>query len=223
MSSILDDLGITLSAGSNADHRVVRATAVNVSVDMATFEVQRPDGSIGEAQCPKTEWYPDRQWQVGESFFMVETDGGNRPQLSVIRNELLAALLAGVSPEVRSGEVRIMGIVRLPGVRAKVAVASTREGLDPVAACVGRKANRVRTVGAALAKEQVDIVAWHADPQQYLINAMAPAHVLSVDITGRAATAWAHPHQMQAAIGRGGLNTSLAGRLVGLRVTVAER
>lgn len=219
MSSVLDDLGI-ITTRDDTTSRVVRATAVSVSVDMATFEVARADGSLTEAICPKTEFFPDRQWQVGESYHMVEISGGSRPMLSVVRPDLVIALLAGVSPEVRSGAVRVMDIVRLPGVRAKVAVATTEAGLDPVAACIGRKANRIRAVADALMGERVDIVAWHDDSVQYLKNALAPAQVTAVKLDGRAAVAYAPRHQMASAVGRGGLNSSLAGRLVGLKVTI---
>jgi transcription termination/antitermination protein NusA len=219
MTSVLDDLGIQF--GINDDEaKVVRATAVSVSVDVATFEIARAGAMPLEAICPATEFYPDRQWQAGETYHMLQISGGNRPMLSVVRNDLVAALLAGVSPEVRGGTVRIMGMVRLPGVRAKVAVAATQAGVDPVAACVGRRANRVRAVSDALLGERVDIVAWHAKQDQFLINALAPAQVERVTIEGRAATAYAPSHQMAAAVGAGGLNSSLAGRLVGAKVEV---
>lgn len=219
MTSVLDDLGIHLGT-SDHEARVVRATAVSVSVDVATFELSGPDGRTHEAIAPATEFYPDRQWQVGETYHMIEIAGGSRPMLSVVRNELVTALMAGYVPEVRDGSVRIMGMVRLPGVRSKVAVASTREGLDAIAACVGRRANRVRGVSEALMGERVDVIAWHPDQKRYLMNALAPAQVERVEIDGMAAYAYAPSHQMASAVGQGGLNSSLAGRLAGVKVAI---
>lgn len=219
MTSVLEDLGIQVGT-HDADARVVRAFAVSVSVDMATFEVTGPDGSVFEAIAPATEFYPDRQWQAGETYHMLQLSGGSRPLLSTARNDLVAALLAGYVPEVRTGQVRIQGMVRLPGVRSKVALAATEDGLDPIAACVGRRANRVKAISAALLGERVDLVAWHPDQDRYLMNALAPAQIERVNIDGMRAIAYAPAHQMAAAVGKGGLNSSLAGRLAGVKVAV---
>lgn len=222
MSTILDELGLTTDRDVPAEPEasVVTATVVGATADLASFEVRRHDGTVVEAICPATEFYPDRQWHVGDRYAMLLLSGGNRPVVSAVRSDLLVAFYTGVAPEVRSGAVRIMGVVRLPGVRAKVAVAATEEGLDPVAACVGRKANRVKAVGQALAGERIDVVAWHDDQAQFLTNALAPAKIDRVKISGRDAEVYAPRHQMAAAIGGGGLNSSLAGRLTGLKVSV---
>jgi transcription termination/antitermination protein NusA len=218
--SILDDLGIQHGTPSQDGVRVVTATAVSVSVDVATFEIREIDGSVREAICSKTEFYPDRQWQVGETYTMLEVSGGNRPMLTVVSNDLLVHLLASVCPEIRTGGVRIMGLVRLPGVRSKIAVASTQENLDAVAAVVGKRANRIAAVSQMLCGERLDILAWHPERERYLRNALAPSQIQRVEFSQHAAVAYAPRHQMAAAVGKGGLNSSLAGRLVGVKVEI---
>lgn len=160
---------------------------------------------------------------VGTTHDFLELDDSNEIIiLSLTHPSLVAALMAGVVPELRSGQLQVLGVSRLPGVRAKVAVAATDEDLDPVAAVVGRAANRVKFLSDRLNGERVDIIPWHEDRVQLLRNAFAPAEVSSVAMDGRRAAVSVPPHRMSAAVGRGGLNASLAGRLAGMRVTVVR-
>jgi N utilization substance protein A len=211
---LLDDIVAGLTGPSEL--KVVTATIVSATADVATLRTASGD----EAIMPVTEFYPTVRWTVGDTYQLLQTTDGPRPQLSAVRNELIVALFEGLSPEVRSGSVRIMGVARSAGVRAKVAVAATDTGVDAVAACLGRQANRVRTVIAALAGERVDVVGWHPDPATYLSNALAPAAVTEVRIDGTKAVAVAPAHQMSAAVGGSGLNSSLAGQLTGLHVII---
>lgn len=174
---------------------------------------------------PVTERAPGAAWEVGTEHTVVLCEPAkptSRPRLSAVRRELIAETLASLSPEVRNGDVRIMGVARRPGMRTKVAVAATTEGLDPVASCVGRGHNRVDALRAALGGEQVDIVAWHPDKEIFLRNALQPAAITKIDINveDKTATAATPTHQMSAAVGAGGLNSALAGKLVGLMVTI---
>lgn len=146
---------------------------------------------------------------------------GEPGRLTASAPELVVALLDGVVPEVRDGVVRVMGVARAPGKRTKVAAAATQEGVDPVRVCVGRSASRVRSLTRHLRGEQIDIVAWHDDEEQYLRNAMAPAGCEAVDYDeDGVAVVTVAPHQMSAAVGEGGFNSMLAGRLVGRKVRV---
>ena len=114
-----------------------------------------------------------------------------------------------------------MGLARSPGVRAKIAVAATVDGLDPVATIVGRGANRVRALSSLLGGERLDVVAWHGDVSVYLQNAFAPAAVNKITtLSPRDLEVMVPRHQMAAAVGERGLNASLAGQLVGVNVTV---
>lgn len=218
--SVITDVFSSLDSTLAADTplRVVTATVTSATDDVALLALA--DGT--EGIMPVSEFYPDRRWAVGDTYRLLRMGDGPRPMLSAVRPELLIYLFEGIVPELRSGAVRIMEVSRAPGVRAKVAVAGTADdGLDPVASLIGRKANRVRSVAADLEGERIDIVAWHPDPQVFLANALAPAEVSRVEVDGRDATAFVPPHQMSAAVGGGGLNSVLAGQLVGLMVTVA--
>lgn len=213
--NLLAQLG--LAASETFEPRVVTATVVSASSDVA---LMRLHGTKTEAVLPATEWFPTRRWSVGDTYQLLQMDSSPRPLLSAVRSEIVEHHLSGVSPEVRSGSVRVMGIARQPGVRTKIAVAATEPGVDPIAACVGRSANRVRCISALLLGERIDVVAWHPDQADFLRSALAPASINRVEITDDEARAYAPGHQMSAAVGGSGLNSQLAGQLVGLRVTV---
>lgn len=223
MRSVIDSLGLSIDeSAAGFEPRVVTATITSATADVALLRTTAldPHGPI-DAVMPITEFYPNARWNVGDTYQLLQLGAAPRPVLSAVRDELLVALLDGVSPEVRSGAVRVMGVARQPGVRAKVAVAATEPDVDPIASCVGKGANRVRLLGELLNGERIDIVAWHADRDTYLRNALAPAAVTRVEIDGDRATAYAPAHLMSAAVGGGGLNSQLAGLLLGLTVTIA--
>jgi N utilization substance protein A len=139
--------------------------------------------------------------------------------LSAAAPELIAMLLDGLSPEVRDGRVRVMAVARQVGVRSKVAVAATVAGVDPVGACLGRAANRVKALTAMLLGERVDIVAYHPDPVRFLANALAVVPE-SVETTAEGFQVRVPRHQLTAAKGGGNLNVVLASRLLGTRIEV---
>lgn len=215
--TILSELGLD-NRESEYEPRAVRATITAASPDVALLKVIGPDPY--EAVMPVTEFYPNHEWHTGETYILEQLGPPPRPLLSAIRPELIPLLLDGYAPEVRSGLVRIMGVARAAGVRTKLAVAATEVGVDPVAACIGRNANRVRAVGQLLCGERIDVIAWNPDLVTYLRNALAPAAVTDIVVKGDRAVAVAPVHQMSAAVGGGGLNASLAGQLVGLKVVV---
>jgi transcription termination/antitermination protein NusA len=196
--------------------RAATATIVSVGRDVAT--VALPDGA--QMILPVTEWWPERAWAVGERALGVVLGDSLRQSFSVVRPELVTALIDGVVPEVREGTVRVMGVARAPGLRSKIAVAATVEGVDAVAVMVGRGANRVKALAALLDGERIDVVAWSADPLTYARNALAPAQVVSVEVHGEELRATAPRHQMAAAVGESGLNSSLAGQLCGSPITI---
>lgn len=215
--SILDEvLGFT---DTITNSRVVSGVVTSESANGATVELL--DGSKallprGEAPLGKI---PKQGWR-GQ---MLELDNsGETKILSMTHPELVAALLAGVVPELRSGDVRVMKVAQLPGIRAKVAVATTRDDLDPVATFVGRGANRVKHLSQVLNGERVDIIPWNSDREVLLRNAFAPATVSEVVSEGHTAAVSVPAHLMSAAVGRGGLNASLAGRLAGFKVVVVR-
>lgn len=222
-TSIMEALGLALPDSDNFEFRVVTATVVHSTPDVAVLRTSDIAGSeVVEGIMPVTEWYPGRRWERGVTYQLLQIAGGARPMFSAVRPELVSALLAGVSPEIRSGAVRVMGVARQPGVRTKVAVAATETDVDPIASCVGKGAARVKYLTNALEGERIDIVAWNPDRSIYLANALAPARVSRIELgEDDEAVAFAPAHLMSASVGAGGLNSQLAGELVGLTVTIA--
>jgi transcription termination/antitermination protein NusA len=195
-------------------------TTVTGQVTEATSDialVRLPDGRT--VHMPVSEFYPNRTWSVGGRYVLALTEG-ERPTLSASHPDLIALLLAGLSPEIRDGRVRVMAVARQVGIRSKVAVAATDPGIDPVGACLGKGANRVRTLSSLLLGERVDVVSYHPDKAIFAVNALAvrPLSAL-LDDTGQVSIA-VPAHQLEAARGGGGLNIALASRLVGARINV---
>ena len=218
MQSLLETLGIVLPESTPSPEAVV-ATITITATDPDAAAVVTSTGRVGI--LPVSEYYPNQRWQVGDKLLALMAEGPHQPLFSVVRPELVEAVYDGIVPELLSGQVRIMSVARSAGLRTKVAVASTGGTADPVAAMIGRDANRVRLVGQLLGGERIDIVAWNPVPEVYLANALAPAKVSRVVITPHGATAYAPHHQMSAAVGHGGLNSQLAGQLMGLPVVIA--
>jgi N utilization substance protein A len=220
MSQIMAALGLTHE--EVFEPRVVTAKVVSATDDVALLRTANVGNRKGQdLVLPVTEWYPNTPWHADDIVRVLQLNDGPRALASASRNEFVEALFAGVSPEVRSGAVRIMGVARSAGVRCKVAVAATETGVDPKAALIGRNANRVKTVSAALRNERIEIVAWHPEPAEYLRSALAPAEITEVVIEDGKAIAKAPHHLMSAAVGGSGLNSQLAGQLVGVQVTIA--
>ncbi|OQX31314.1 MAG: transcription termination/antitermination protein NusA [Candidatus Sedimenticola endophacoides] len=141
------------------------------------------------------------------------------PQLFVSRTrpELLVELFKLEVPEVGEGLIEIVGAARDAGLRAKIAVKTNDQRIDPVGACVGMRGSRVQAVSNELNGERVDIILWNDNPAQFVINAMSPADVVSivVDEDSEAMTVAVSEENLSQAIGRGGQNVRLASELTG--------
>jgi len=150
------------------------------------------------------------------------------PQLFLTRTapEFLIELFKLEVPEVGQGLIQIIGAARDPGVRAKIAVKSSDPRIDPVGACVGMRGSRVQAVSNEIAGERVDIIPFDENPAQFVINAMAPAEVVSivVDEDSHSMDIAVSEEKLSQAIGRGGQNIRLASELTGwdLNVMTAE-
>ena len=192
------------------------AEIVDATADVAV--VRLADGRL--ATLPITEFYPNRRWSVGARYQVAVLDNaGTRPIVSTTAPELIELIAAAYCPELRDGSVRVMGVVRSVGIRAKIAVAPTREGVDAVGALVGRAANRVQAVTRALTGERVDVVAYSEDPDTYLRNALG-VKVDAIATEGRVAQITVPAHQYDAAVGGGGLNASLAAKITGRHISI---
>jgi N utilization substance protein A len=216
---------ITLDEATNTHEAPEGATTVSgvltrTSPDIAT--VRTAGGE--ELVLPVTEWPRPRRWARGEHIIALRTVVAGRPTLSLTSPALVTLVAEGIVPELRDGRVRVMGVAREPGVRTKLAVAATVDGVDAVASCVGRGASRVRMLMAQLGGERVDVIAWDPDRLRYLANALAPARVGDIRVLDDSdeVEVVAPRHQMAAAVGEGGLNSQLAGRLAGFAVTVVS-
>jgi N utilization substance protein A len=142
--------------------------------------------------------------------------------LSRTCDEFLGKLFQLEVPEMAEGIVRVMGVAREPGFRAKIAVSSSEGDVDPVGACVGMKGSRVQNVVQELQGERIDIVTWSPDPAKYVYNALAPAHVSMVmaDEDANSLLVVVPNDQLSLAIGRQGQNVRLASKLIGWRIDV---
>lgn len=176
---------------------------------------------------PQDEQIPGEQLERRQHVKVVALEGRRRVHdavLVVSRTHplLLQRLLEQEVPELQSGQVVIRGIAREPGRRTKVAVDAPRADIDPQGACIGPRGVRQRAVTSELGEEQVQIVAWSADPATYVANALIPATVLAVQLDEATHTAHAEvpPEQLSLAIGRAGENARLAARLCGWRIDI---
>ncbi|MGH8188463.1 MAG: transcription termination factor NusA, partial [Steroidobacteraceae bacterium] len=146
------------------------------------------------------------------------------PQLFLTRTapEFLIELFKLEVPEVGQGLIQILGAARDAGVRAKIAVKSNDSRIDPVGACVGMRGSRVQAVSNEIAGERVDIIPYDQNPAQFVINAMAPAEVMSivVDEDSHSMDIAVTEEKLSQAIGRGGQNIRLASELTGWELNV---
>src|SRR5579864_747298 len=202
--------------------------------ELATGVVDRIENGIvyidvgrAEGVMPPEEQIPGEQLQPGRPVLvvMLEPQRGHRQaQVRVSRaaRSFVQRLMEAEVPEVKSGAVEVRALAREPGLRTKIAVASSQPGLDPVGACVGPKGVRHRAILSELAGEHVDIVPWSDDPEAFVAAALGPARVesVSIDRTTRTATALVPREQLSLAIGRDGQNARLAAKLTGFRIDI---
>jgi N utilization substance protein A len=142
--------------------------------------------------------------------------------LSRVAPEFIAKLFELEVPEIEEGLLEIKAAARDPGLRAKIAVKSNDQRIDPIGTCVGMRGSRVQAVTSELAGERVDIILWSADPAQFVINSLAPAEVSSivVDEEKHSMDVVVDEEQLAQSIGRGGQNVRLASELTGWQLNI---
>lgn len=180
-----------------------------------------------DAIIPREEMIPREPVRTGDRIrgYLKSVEEVTRgPQLTVSRSapELLTALFKLEVPEVGDGLIEILGAARDPGSRAKIAVRTRDQRLDPVGACVGMRGSRVQAVSNELAGERVDIILWDENEAQFVINAMSPAEVVAivVDEDKHSMDVSVKDDSLSQAIGRGGQNVRLASELTGWKLNV---
>ncbi|HTU70049.1 MAG TPA: transcription termination factor NusA [Candidatus Baltobacteraceae bacterium] len=149
---------------------------------------------------------------------------GPQVVLSRAAEGLVQRLLELEVPEIADGVVEIMAIAREAGSRSKVAVRSLRAEVDPIGACLGPKSSRIANVSDTLRGEKIDVIRYDTDPQTFIMNALAPAKVISVELfeDDGVALVMVPDYQLSLAIGRDGQNVRLAARLTGWRLDIAS-
>ncbi len=199
---------------------VQRIEAGNVFLDLG-----RTTGIL-----PREEQIRGERYRLGERvkalLFLVEQGPrGINLYLSRSHPRFLIKLFEMEVPEISNGIVEIKAISREPGSRAKIAVASNQESIDPVGSCVGQKGVRVGTVITELGGEKIDIIEWAEQPDTFIANSLSPAKILEVEVKPKTKEAkiMVAEDQVSLAIGKGGQNVRLAAKLTGWKIDVRSQ
>lgn len=190
-------------------------------------EVLVLDDEENELILPKSEQIPSDFFRKGDTVRAIVSKVemiNNAPKIILSRTapEFLERLFELEVPEIFDGLITIKKIVRIPGERAKVAVESYDDRIDPVGACVGVKGSRIYGIVKELRNENIDVVNYTSNPSLMIQRALNPAKVLSININEETKTAEVHlkPSEISLAIGKGGLNIRLASMLTGYDIDV---
>jgi len=180
-----------------------------------------------ELILPKTEQIPSDFFRKGDSVRAVVAKveiKNNNPLIILSRTSpvFLERLFEQEVPEVYDGLITIKKIVRVPGERAKVAVESYDDRIDPVGACVGMKGSRIHGIVRELRNENIDVINFTTNPNLYITRALSPAKINSINLDdkNKRAEVYLKPDQVSLAIGKGGFNIKLAGLLTGYEIDV---
>ena len=190
-------------------------------------EVLVVDDENNELILPKSEQIPSDVYRKGETVRAVierVDNENNNPKIILTRTSptFLQRLLEAEVPEIADGLISIRRIARMPGERAKIAVESYDERIDPVGACVGVKGSRVHGIVRELGNENIDVINWTANIKLFIQRALSPAKVssINVDEENHKAEVFLQPQEVSLAIGRGGLNIKLASMLTEYTIDV---
>lgn len=183
-----------------------------------------------EVFLPNKDKLPGDEFRPGDLVKAVITQvqknvRGPQVQLSRTSPRFLLKLLELEIPEIASGTIKVKDVVRQPGERAKVAVASQDRDIDPVGACIGVKGNRILAISKELGGEKIDIIEWAADPQAYAKSALSPARINKIVVSNKQAKemeAHVDKEQFSLAIGKKGINVRLASKLVGWKISIIQ-
>ena len=185
------------------------------------------DDEENELILPRQEQIPSDFFRKGETVRAVihkvdNTNGNPKIYLSRTSPMFLQRMLEQEVPEINDGLITIHKIARIPGERAKIAVESYDERIDPVGACVGVKGSRVHGIVRELRGENIDVINYTSNEKLFIIRALSPAIVNSIELNEEAHTAnvYLNPDQVSLAIGKGGLNIKLASMLTGYTIDV---
>ncbi len=190
-------------------------------------EVLIVDDENNELLLPKSEQIPSDVYRKGETIRAVierVDNENNNPKIILSRTSptFLQRLLEAEVPEISDGLISIKRIARMPGERAKIAVESYDDRIDPVGACVGVKGSRVHGIVRELCNENIDVINYTSNTKLFIQRALSPAKVSSINIDeeNHKAEVYLRPEEVSLAIGRGGLNIKLASMLTEYTIDV---
>jgi N utilization substance protein A len=185
------------------------------------------DDEENELILPKSEQIPTDYFKKGDTVraVVLKVDmKNNNPVIILSRTSsvFLERLFEQEVPEIYDGLITIKRIVRVPGERAKVAVESYDDRIDPVGACVGMKGSRIHGIVRELGNENIDVINFSDNDAVFIQRALSPAKITSINIRNedKRAEVYLKPDQVSLAIGKGGFNIKLAGKLVGYEIDV---
>ena len=190
-------------------------------------EVLVRDDEENDLVLPKSEQIPNDFYRKGDPIKAIVKSvemNNNQPRIILSRtdNQFLERLFEQEVPEIYDGLITIKRIARIPGERAKVAVESYDERIDPVGACVGMKGSRIYTVVKELRNENIDVVNYTANTSLMIQRSLNPAEIstITIDEERKTASVYLKPDQVSLAIGKGGLNIRLSKMLTGYDIDV---
>ncbi len=190
-------------------------------------EVLLLDDEENELILPKSEQIPGDFYRKGDTIKAIVKSvelNNNQPRIILSRtaNQFLERLFEQEVPEIYDGLITIKNIARIPGERAKVAVESYDDRIDPVGACVGMKGSRIYTIVKELRNENIDVVNYATNPQLMIQRSLNPAKIssITIDEERKTASVYLKPDQVSLAIGKGGLNIRLSKMLTGYDIDV---
>ena len=185
------------------------------------------DDEKNELLLPKHESIPGDFFRKGETVLAVISNVDNKnnnPKITVSRTSdvFLRRLFELEVPEILDGLISIKAVARIPGERAKIAVESFDDRIDPVGACVGVKGSRIHGIVRELHNENIDVINYTANPSLFIQRALSPAKVSSIhlDEEAKKAEVFLRPEEVSLAIGKGGMNIKLASMLTGYTIDV---
>ena len=201
---------------------IVTGTVLRMDGRMVVVDIGRGQGFMPPEEQMRGEFYRMNARITVYISDIRETHKGSTIIVSRADKELVSKLFEREVPEVAAGSVEIVAIAREAGVRTKIAVRATQDGVDPVGSCVGQRGVRVQEVIKELNNEKIDIIPFNESLNLYLQAALAPAESLLIEINEntRVVTVTAPDEQLSLAIGRGGQNVRLAAKLTGYKITI---
>jgi N utilization substance protein A len=209
---------------SDRVHTIVSGTILRVERGMVIVSLGR-----AEAILPREEQIPGEIYRPGSvirAYLLTVAKKGQRVRLVLSRTHVgfVRELFFSEVPEVADGLIEIKGIVREPGRRTKIAVASLDARVDPVGSCVGMRGSRITKIADELGGEKIDIIPWAEEPAQFIINSLKPAAILRVayDEFRDRANVVVSQDQLPLAIGKAGQNVRLSARLTRYKIDVCS-